>query len=302
MNSNTISPYFSVIIPTYNRAHIIARTLQSVKGQSFTSWECIVVDDGSTDNTEAVIKQWMGQDKRLRYIWQQNAERSAARNKGIKNACGKYICFLDSDDEYLCNHLNVLYEKIQAESEPSALFFTQALMIKNNTELIEQKFRKMEGPAFEYLMENPLIPARVCVHHEILAHIRFREDVLIVEDQILWANIAIYYPVFQIPEQTVRYHVHNENSIDISKNCFRPRLDGLRKFFAQKDVRKVITKKLKSKIISDCYFGIARYYGYKRRWFPYAWNLIVSIFYSPVHPQTKAKIHMILFPKKHRLQ
>ncbi|HNX08434.1 MAG TPA: glycosyltransferase family 2 protein, partial [Bacteroidales bacterium] len=59
MNSNTISPYFSVIIPTYNRAHIIARTLQSVKGQSFTSWECIVVDDGSTDNTEAVIKQWM---------------------------------------------------------------------------------------------------------------------------------------------------------------------------------------------------------------------------------------------------
>ncbi|HOV10900.1 MAG TPA: glycosyltransferase family 2 protein [Bacteroidales bacterium] len=302
MNSNTISPYFSVIIPTYNRAHIIARTLQSVKGQSFTSWECIVVDDGSTDNTEAVIKQWMGQDKRLRYIRQQNAERSVARNNGIKNACGKYICFLDSDDEYLSTHLSVLHDKIQVESEPVALFFTHALMIKNNSAIIEQDFCKLEGSAFDYLMENPLIPARVCVHHQILARIRFREDVVIVEDQILWANIAIYYPVFQIPEQTVRYHIHDENSIDISKNCFRPRLDGLKKFFLQKDVRKVITKKLKSKIISECYFGIARHYGYKRRWFPYAWNLIVSIFYSPLHPQTKAKIHMIFFPEKHRLK
>lgn len=302
MNNNTITPYFSVIIPTYNRAHIIARALQSVKGQSFTSWECIVVDDGSTDNTEAVIKQWIAQDKRFRYIRQQNAERSVARNNGIKNACGKYICFLDSDDEYLSSHLSVLYEKILLESEPSALFFTHALMIKNNSEIIEQNFRKMEGPAFEYLMENPLIPARVCVYHEILARIRFREDVVIVEDQILWANIAIYYPVFQIPEQTVHYHVHDENSIDISKNSFRPRLHGLRKFFAQQDVRAVITKKLKNKILSECYFGIARYYGYKRHYFPYVWNLWVSILYCPRHTQTKAKIHMMIFPKKHRPQ
>ena len=302
MNNNTITPYFSVIIPTYNRAHIITRALQSVKGQSFTSWECIVVDDGSTDNTEAAIKQWMAQDKRFRYIRQQNAERSVARNNGIKNACGKYICFLDSDDEYLSTHLNSLYEKIQAESEPSALFFTHALMIKNNAEPIEQKFRKMEGPAFEYLMENPLIPARVCVHHEILARIRFREDVVIVEDQILWANISIYYPVFQIPVSTVRYHVHHENSIDISKNSFRPRLLGLRKFFAQPDVRAMITKKLKNKILSECYFGIARYYGYKRLYFPYVWNLWVSILYCPRHTQTKAKIHMMIFPKKHRPQ
>jgi len=299
MNNNTITPYFSIIIPTYNRANIIARALQSVKDQSFTSWECIVVDDGSTDNTEAAIKQWMAQDKRFRYIRQQNAERSVARNNGIKNACGKYICFLDSDDEYLFNHLSALYEKIQAESEPSALFFTHALMIKNNAEPIEQKFRKMEGPAFEYLMENPLIPARVCVHHEILARIRFREDVVIVEDQILWANISIYYPVFQIKKDTIIYHINNENSVNISRNCFKQRLKGLQKFFSQDDVKRILKHKMKNRLISDCYFGIARYYGYKRQYLPYVWNLWISLLYCPRHTQTKAKIHMMIFPKKH---
>ena len=293
-------PYFSVIIPTYNRAHILGKALLSVKEQEYTEWECIIVDDGSTDNTKEFVAKWISKDNRFRYIRQENAERSAARNKGIKNAKGKYVCFLDSDDEYLPSHLSVLYEKILAESEPEALFFTQALMSKND-EVVKQKIYLMKGSSFDYLMEYPIVPARVCVHSEVLSRLKFREDIVIVEDQVLWANIAIYHPVFQIPEYTVLYHVYEENSVDISKNCFRPRLDGLRKFFAQKDVRKVITKKLKSKIISDCYFGIARYYGQKRRWFPYAWNLIVSIFYSPLHPQTKAKIHMIFFPEKHRL-
>lgn len=293
-------PYFSVIIPTYNRAHILGKALLSVKGQAYTNWECIIVDDGSTDNTKELVAKWISEDNRFRYLWQENAERSAARNNGIKNAKGKYVCFLDSDDEYLPSHLSVLYEKILAESEPEALFFTQALMSKND-EVVKQEICRMEGSSFDYLMENPIIPARVCILRDILSRINFREDIVIVEDQVLWANISIYHPVFQIPEHTVLYHVSKENSIDISKNCFRPRLDGLRKFFAQKDVRKVITKKLKSKIISECYFGIARYYGHKRRWFPYAWNLLISIFYSPLHPQTKAKIHMIFFPEKHRL-
>ncbi|HOV10798.1 MAG TPA: glycosyltransferase family 2 protein [Bacteroidales bacterium] len=300
MNNNSIKPYFSVIIPTYNRAHILGKALLSVKEQTYTDWECIIVDDGSTDNTKEFVAKWISEDNRFRYIRQENAERSAARNNGIKNAKGKYVCFLDSDDEYLPSHLSVLYEKILAESEPEALFFTQALLSKNN-EVVKQGICLMEGSSFDYLMEIPIIPARVCIHREILSRIKFREDIVIVEDQVLWANISIYHPVFQIPEHTVLYHVNEENSIDISKNCFRPRLNGLRKFFAQKDVRKVITKKLKNKIISECYFGIARYYGHKRRWFPYAWNLIVSIFYSPLHPQTKAKIHMIFFPEKHRL-
>jgi len=292
-------PYFSVIIPTYNRAHILGKALLSLKEQAFTDWECIVVDDGSTDNTEAVIKQWMGQDKRLRYIRQQNAERSAARNNGIRNAKGKYICFLDSDDEYLKCHLSILFQKIQSESEPEALFFTYTLFSKNG-ETIREDLPEMKGDPFEYLMIYPVIPARVCIHNNILRRYNFKEDIVIVEDQVLWGTIAIHYPVIQVTEFTVIYNICDDNSVNISKNCHRIRLIGLRKFFAQKDVQKKLRRKLKYKLISDCYFGMARYHSHKREYWKSAVSLLTSVFYCPVHPQTKAKIHMILFPHRHR--
>lgn len=297
-----MNPFFSIIIPTYNRAHILSKPLESIKQQTFTDWECIIVDDGSKDNTKELVSKWSSEDKRFRYIYQDNAERSVARNNGIKNSKGQYICFLDSDDEYLPNHLSVLFENIRANSEPIALFFTQAIILQQNEEFKPDIVPMMSGNSFEYLMQNPIIPARVCVNRQILNKINFREDVVIVEDQILWANIALYYPVFQIKEYTVVYYIYEENSVNIEKNCFNPRLQGLRLFFQQKDVKKALSKKLKNKLISDCYFGISRFYLFKRLYFRYVFNLIKSIYYSPLHPQTKAKIHMIFFPNKHRIK
>lgn len=95
MNNNL----FSIIIPTYNRAHIVARAIQSVLNQTYQTFEVIVVDDGSTDNTYDVIQSI--NDERLHYYSQQNQGRSAARNTGVAKACGQYITFLDSDDEAL---------------------------------------------------------------------------------------------------------------------------------------------------------------------------------------------------------
>lgn len=96
-------PLFSVIIPTYNRADLVARTVQSVLNQSFVNFEVIVVDDGSTDNTANIIK--CINDVRISYIFQENQGVSAARNLGVSVSKGKYIIFLDSDDEALPNWL-----------------------------------------------------------------------------------------------------------------------------------------------------------------------------------------------------
>ena len=93
---------FSIIIPTYNRAHIILRAIESVKIQTFSNWELIIVDDGSTDHTEDTIRKI--DDPRINYFKKNHAERSAARNFGIAKAKGKYICFLDSDDYFLKDH------------------------------------------------------------------------------------------------------------------------------------------------------------------------------------------------------
>jgi len=92
-------PKVSVIIPTYNRAHTIAKAINSVLNQTFKDFELIVVDDGSTDDTKSIIGVF--EDSRIRYVWQENQERSAARNTGIRISQGEYISLLDSDDEYL---------------------------------------------------------------------------------------------------------------------------------------------------------------------------------------------------------
>src|SRR5690554_3150909 len=87
---------FSVIIPTYNRASLITKTIESVIDQSYQNFEIIVVDDGSTDNTKEVVKLIM--DPRLKYFYVENGERGRARNIGTFHAEGKYVTFLDSDD------------------------------------------------------------------------------------------------------------------------------------------------------------------------------------------------------------
>jgi glycosyltransferase involved in cell wall biosynthesis len=115
-------PFFSIIIPTYNRAHLIRQAISSVVNQSFTDWELLIVDDGSTDNTKEVVCQFF--DDRIHYIYQENAERCAARNNGVALAKGAYICFLDSDDYFLPNRLSVLHKTINKIDYPKFVFFT----------------------------------------------------------------------------------------------------------------------------------------------------------------------------------
>jgi glycosyltransferase involved in cell wall biosynthesis len=106
-------PLFSIVIPTYNRADFITETINSVLAQDDDDFEVVVVDDGSTDNTEAVVFQTFGHLDKVRYDKQVNSERGAARNKGIAEARGRYVVFLDSDDLMRTNHLSALREIIE---------------------------------------------------------------------------------------------------------------------------------------------------------------------------------------------
>ena len=102
MNNNR--PTVSVIIPTYNRAHLLGRAIESVVGQTYKDFELIVVDDGSTDDTEKVVGNF--KDERIRYIsLEKNMGAGVARNRGIEASRGKYIAFQDSDDEWLAEKL-----------------------------------------------------------------------------------------------------------------------------------------------------------------------------------------------------
>ncbi len=92
------APLVSVIVPTYNYGHFIGQTLESVCAQTYQNWECIVVDDGSTDDTFYVVARFADQDCRIKYVPQKNQRQPAALNTGVRNSSGAYVQFLDADD------------------------------------------------------------------------------------------------------------------------------------------------------------------------------------------------------------
>jgi glycosyltransferase involved in cell wall biosynthesis len=105
-DKNGVLPSVSVIVPAFNRSALLLEALQSVMSQSFSDWELIVIDDGSTDDTKQVVRNFQTQvTQHVRYLFQQNQGPGAARQLGIETARGEYIAFLDSDDPWLAHHL-----------------------------------------------------------------------------------------------------------------------------------------------------------------------------------------------------
>jgi len=109
-------PLVSVTSPTYNRADTILRAIESVQNQTLRDWELLVVDDGSTDDTAGLIAARYAGEPRLKLIRQENHGVSAARNAGLRASSGKYLAFIDSDDEFLPHHLEL--ESAFLESHP----------------------------------------------------------------------------------------------------------------------------------------------------------------------------------------
>ena len=123
-------PHFTIIIPSFNRAHSINKTITSVLEQSFQDWELIIVDDGSTDNTKEILTPILA-DKRVKYIYQDNAGVCAARNKGALMASGEYLVFLDSDDTVLETWLEDYY--ILKEYKYDIIFCNMKIIKPDNT-------------------------------------------------------------------------------------------------------------------------------------------------------------------------
>jgi len=110
-----LNPLVSIIIPTYNRAHLISETLNSIIAQTYTNWECIIVDDGSTDNTEKVLKDYTKKDSRFQYHKRSNERpkgANACRNYGFEVSKGDYIQWFDSDDLMHIDKLKIKVEQL----------------------------------------------------------------------------------------------------------------------------------------------------------------------------------------------
>ncbi|MEI2756034.1 MAG: glycosyltransferase family 2 protein [Chitinophagaceae bacterium] len=187
-----MTPFFSVIIPTYNRAHLIDKTLESLVSQEFKDFEIIVVDDGGTDNTKEVVEEF--KDNRIKYYWKENAERGAARNFGASKANGKYLNFFDSDDLAYPQHL-LIAKKIIEGNNTHDVFHLGYDISSPSGDLIK-KNNHVGNSAFKELLKCSYLSINsVFLKYEIWNEIRFNEDrkLVIAEDWHFYLKLAVRY-------------------------------------------------------------------------------------------------------------
>jgi glycosyltransferase involved in cell wall biosynthesis len=192
----------TVIIPTFNRGYCLAESIQSVRDQSFTDFDLIVVDDGSTDNTPEVMRQFPGiQQIRL----EENRGVSFARNQGIAVAKGEWIAFLDSDDLWDKKKLATQMKWVDGHSDHHAIY-TDEIWIRNGVRVnAMNKHRKYSGDIFRYCLPLCIVsPSSVLLHAELLSEVGgFDESMPVCEDYDLWLRIAKRFPFHFIEEKLI---------------------------------------------------------------------------------------------------
>ena len=169
-------PFFSVIIPLYNKEKYIQNTLNCVFNQSFYNFEVIIVNDGSTDRSLVILEEFS--DDRLKIIHQKNQGVSAARNTGMENVQADYICFLDADDSWKPNHLQAFHDTITKFPEAKMYCNRYVTQISKNT-FIKNKFididENYEGYITDFfkssLINRVALTSAVCIHKDIFNEI-----------------------------------------------------------------------------------------------------------------------------------
>src|SRR5690554_5058559 len=137
---------FSVLIPAYNIEDFVKDSILSVINQTYSNWEMIVVNDGSTDNTLSILKDYEKKDKRIKIINQENKGLLMARRVAIEKAIGDYICFLDSDDFWENNMLEVLVSRIKSYNPDLILFNHNVVNLKGEIyQKPQHKYSNKEG-------------------------------------------------------------------------------------------------------------------------------------------------------------
>ncbi|UCD15168.1 MAG: glycosyltransferase [Candidatus Omnitrophota bacterium] len=202
-SSNGKRPFFSIIIPTYNRAKFLGIAIESVLYQTFTDFELIIVDDGSRDNTKELIKknyERLLSSNKLRYIYQPHKGVSFARNNGINYARGEFICFLDSDDRFRTQKLQVTYKYIK-KYQNYKVFHTEEIWYRNGSVLAQKIYhKKPHGFVFKTAVKLCCISiSTAAISQDIFKKIGgFDENLDACEDYDFWLRTTAQFPVYLI--------------------------------------------------------------------------------------------------------
>lgn len=195
-------PRISVIIPLYNKAAYIRRAVDSVLAQTEQDFEIIIVDDGSTDGGERVLRSYS--DTRIKYVRQENFGVSAARNNGIKYSSAEFVSFLDADDAYYPKFIETVLH-LRRKFPQAGLYSTSYCMVEPDGSLVAPKYRAIPKFPWEGILPSyfesalgapPVSTITVGVNKEVFYSVGyFPEGELLGEDLDMWFRIALKYPV-----------------------------------------------------------------------------------------------------------
>ncbi len=247
------NPTVSVIIPTYNRAHLIGRAIQSVLNQTYQDFEVIVVDDGSIDNTEKIVKSF--NDPRIRYIrHEKNKGAAAARNTGIRAARGKYIAFQDSDDEWLSEKLEKQMKIFENAPAEVGVVYTDVWRITGDKKryFYSPEIMPEDGIIYEQALDYRVMNIGIqtaLIKKEVFDKAgMFDEKIPRFIDLEFFIKVSKHYYFYHIGEPLVNYFDTDQSISANTKALIAARKLILEKYF--KDIEK------DKKVLSKHYFSI----------------------------------------------
>ena len=208
-------PFFTVITPVYNRSEIVVETILSVLNQQFSDFEYILINDASTDDSLSVLEAFAQQDQRIKIInLEQNEGRCFARNEGLKNANGDWICYLDSDDVYYEDHLSTMRGAILENENFKAFAVDQHI----NGELKEYRRNalhedKVTLTLTDFIEDNPFTANQLCHARDIPVQWS-DERIPISEDWLFLRTLANRFPIFKRAHVTNNLREHAERSMN----------------------------------------------------------------------------------------
>jgi glycosyltransferase involved in cell wall biosynthesis len=201
----------SVVIPNYNHAHFLGDAIRSALAQTYTAVEIIVVDDGSTDDSRALVESF---GARVRYLWQANRGLSGARNTGIMAAQGEYIALLDADDFWEPNYLATVHALLAVDPTLGAVYTGQQF-VNSQGEALSQPSVATVGrdQLYDRLLDGEFFaPSAVLVRRSCFTTVGlFDESLRASEDWDMWLRVAHAYPFAGIAQPLLNYRVHGNN-------------------------------------------------------------------------------------------
>lgn len=217
--------FFSILLPTFNRQHLISRAIESVLEQGFEDWELLVVDDGSTDRTDEVMKKFLS-DKRIKYFKKENSGAAHSRNIGATEAQGKYFTFLDSDDTFEPHKLDVNFRYIKNFGDEKCFYSGFRRIDSKSGTVLEEIKGKATGNMEEELKNHNPIHAlgTVVIPREIFKSVDgFDPEFRARQDVDLYYRISKVAEFVAIPDILTNIYV---NSADRITSNYYNRLSG----------------------------------------------------------------------------